>query len=79
MRLATDSVGLVSPRSTWLSIGADTPERSARSRSDSAIASRSARTRGPIWVWASSCSAVVMKRLYVIAYARLGTMRECKI
>ena len=32
MRLATCSVGLVSPRSTWLSIGALTPLRSARSR-----------------------------------------------
>jgi hypothetical protein len=49
IRLATWSVGLVSPRSTWLSIGADTPERSARSRSERSIASRSARTRGPMW------------------------------
>ena len=32
IRAATCSVGLVSPRSTWLSIGAETPERSARSR-----------------------------------------------
>ena len=44
---ATDSVGLVSPRSTWESIGAETPQRSARSRSERSIASRSARTRGP--------------------------------
>ena len=35
MRAATASVGLVSPRSTWESIGAETPERSARSRSES--------------------------------------------
>ena len=49
IRPATDSVGLVSPRSTWLSICADTPLRSARSRSERSIASRSARTRGPIW------------------------------
>ena len=42
MRPATGSVGLVSPRSTWLSIGALTPERSARSRSERSIASRSA-------------------------------------
>ena len=34
IRVATDSVGLVSPRSTWESIGADTPQRSARSRSE---------------------------------------------
>ena len=32
MRLATVSVGLVSPRSTWESIGAETPLRTARSR-----------------------------------------------
>src|SRR4051794_26020606 len=63
MRAATDSVGLVSPRSTCDSIGADTPERSARSRSDRSIASRSARTRGPMWIWWSSCwSATAMTR-----------------
>src|SRR4051794_3149252 len=44
---ATASVGLVSPRSTCDSIGADTPERSARSRSEKPIPSRSARMRGP--------------------------------
>src|SRR3954451_9806139 len=44
---ATASVGLVSPRSTCESIGADTPERSARSRSEKPIPSRSARMRGP--------------------------------
>ena len=37
MRAATVSVGLVSPRSTCESIGALTPLRSARSRSDSAL------------------------------------------
>ena len=47
MRVATCSVGLVSPRSTWESIAELTPQRSASSRSDSPIASRSARTRGP--------------------------------
>src|SRR3954447_16569286 len=47
MRAATASVGLVSPRSTWESIGAETPQRSARSRSESDIASRSALILGP--------------------------------
>ena len=45
IRAATASVGLVSPRSTWESIGALTPQRSARSRSDRSIASRRAFTR----------------------------------
>ncbi len=48
MRAATVSVGLVSPRSTCESIGALTPLRTARSRSDSPEASRSAFTRAPI-------------------------------
>ena len=48
MRVATVSVGLVSPRSTWESIGALTPLRTARSRSDSEEASRSAFTRAPM-------------------------------
>ena len=48
MRVAICSVGLVSPRSTCESIGALTPQRSARSRSERPIASRSARTRAPI-------------------------------
>ena len=68
MRLAIASVGLVSPRSTWLSIGALTPERSARSRSDRSIASRSARTRGPMWIAFSNSSIVAMRQAYVIAY-----------
>src|SRR3954453_8797853 len=59
IRLATASVGLVSPRSTWLSIGALTPLRSARSRSERPIPSRSALTR---------CPCI---RAYVIAYACL--------
>src|SRR4051794_23356731 len=58
MRLAICSVGLVSPRSTWLSIGALTPPRSARSRSERSIASRRARTRGPMWTCVSSTSAI---------------------
>src|SRR5436190_9409535 len=41
------SVGLVSPRSTCESIGALTPLRSARSRSDRPSAARSAWTRRP--------------------------------
>src|SRR4051794_40272026 len=56
MRPATDSVGLVSPRSTWDSMGADTPLRSARSRRDRAMPSRRARMRGPT----SSCSATAV-------------------
>ena len=50
MRAATASVGLVSPRSTCESIGAETPERSARSRSDRppprAAPGRAGRSRG---------------------------------
>src|SRR4051812_45920127 len=48
IRSATAIVGLVSPRSTWLSIWAETPLRSARSRSERLIPSRSSRTRRPI-------------------------------
>ena len=44
---ATASVGLVSPRSTCDSIGALTPLRSARSRSERSIASRRLLTRAP--------------------------------
>src|SRR3712207_2428706 len=65
MRPATVSVGLVSPRSTCESIGAETPQRSARSRSDSPIASRSAFTRGPM---VSGTSIAVTIHPYVIAY-----------
>ena len=61
MRPAIVSVGLVSPRSTCESIGAETPERSARSRSERSIDSRSARTRDPTGVPTSI-------RAYVIAY-----------
>src|SRR4051812_11402879 len=61
MRLATASVGLVSPRSTCESIGALTPLRSARSRSDRSIASRRARTRGPMWICDSSWSMSAMR------------------
>ena len=53
MRAATDSVGLVSPRSTCESIGALTPLRPESSRSDSAEASRSALTRAPITAWST--------------------------
>src|SRR3954452_11305857 len=59
MRAATCSVGLVSPRSTWLSMGADTPERSDRSRSERSIASRSAFTRGPTAEMAGSAAAAI--------------------
>src|SRR3954464_1616553 len=47
MRSATWSVGLVSPRSTCESIGAETPDRTASSRSESREDSRRARTREP--------------------------------
>ena len=65
MRAATCSVGLVSPRSTCESIGAETPERSARSLRDRSIASRRALMRLPM---AGIGSAAVAIRLYVIAY-----------
>ena len=48
MRAATVIVGLVSPRSTCESIGALTPLRTARSRNERPLASRSAFTRSPI-------------------------------
>src|SRR4051812_28445277 len=57
---ASAIVGLVSPRSTWESIGALTPLRSARSRRERPIASRRALTRGP------------SIRTYVIAYEHKG-------
>src|SRR3954469_21279757 len=63
MRLATASVGLVSPRSTWLSIGALTPLRCARSRRDRPMPSLSALTRSP-------CI-----RAYVIAYGLADAIR----
>src|SRR3954454_10589140 len=66
MRAATCSVGLVSPRSTWLSIGADTPERSARSRRERSIASRRTFTRGPTEIASGSADAAI--RVYVITY-----------
>src|SRR5204863_4921232 len=44
---------------------ADTPERSARSRRERSIASRSARTRGPT----GANSATALKGAYVITYA----------
>src|SRR4051794_39844344 len=69
MRAAICSVGLVSPRSTCESIGADTPERSARSRSDRSIASRSARTRGP--------TVVTAIQSYVIANMQLPDVLVC--
>ncbi len=56
MREATVNVGLVSPRSTCESIGALTPLRAARSRSERSAASRSAFTRAPI-TFGSSGSA----------------------
>src|SRR4051794_9068556 len=59
MRLATCRVGLVSPRSTWLSIGAETPERSARSRSERSIASRRAFTRGPTAATVGSAAVAI--------------------
>ena len=55
---ATASVGLVSPRSTWESIGAETPLRSARSRSERSIPSRSARMRDPTDGRSAACAAI---------------------
>ena len=60
IRPATASVGLVSPRSTCDSIGAETPDRSARSRSDRLHASRSARIRAPT---AAGCVATAVTAL----------------
>ena len=74
MRVATCSVGLVSPRSTCESIGALTPQRSARSRSDRPIASRRARTRPPI-VGDGGGVDVAHVRAYVITYSRIGRRR----
>src|SRR4051794_9259222 len=57
--LATCNVGLVSPRSTCESIGAETPDRSASSRSERSIASRSAFTRGPTAAMVGSTAAAI--------------------
>src|SRR6202035_5088321 len=57
MRAATARVGLVSPRSTCESIGALTPLRSARSRSDSEELSRNAFTRAPITIGSRGSAA----------------------
>jgi hypothetical protein len=85
MRPATASVGLVSPRSTCESIGALTPERSARSRSDKSIASRSARTRGPIASAIASFGALLVAaaaiegvRYHVHPYRLLARPREAR-
>ena len=68
--LATCSVGLVSPRSTCESIGAETPERSASSRSERSIASRSAFTRGPTAAMVgSAAAAITLVRYHVRAAA----------
>ncbi len=73
IRAATASVGLVSPRSTWLSIGALTPERSARSRSDRPPASRSAFTRGPM-VMAALVSVDVVTVTRTLSRTRVSTL-----
>src|SRR5581483_2130885 len=67
IRPATASVGLVSPRSTCESIGAETPERSARSRSESPMDSRSARTRAPTVPFsvAAAVTACTLSRTFV--------------
>src|SRR5205823_11649313 len=72
-RPATLSVGLVSPRSTWLNIGADTVVRSARSLSDRPMASRRALTRGP----KSGLEPLAVAMLaYVITYVCIGCRRR---
>lgn len=87
MRPATATVGLVSERSTCESMGAETPERSARSRRERSIASRSALTLGPIARAPAPASAgtlsargpavtaVPIRRPYVITYALSPTRR----
>ena len=85
IRAATVSVGLVSPRSTCESIGALTPLRAARSRSDSDEASRSAFTRAPMTLGQAdrrsrrrSALAVctVTIRAYVITRSELSAQRH---
>src|SRR5690349_4492361 len=71
MREATCRVGLVSPRSTWLSIGAETPERSARSRNERSMASRSALTRGPTAATVGSAAAVITSVRYHVQTSAL--------
>ena len=74
---AEASVGLVSPRSTCESIGALTPERSARSRRERPIASRRALIRGPteadgsvvVVVVVATASTVALMKAYAITDA----------
>ena len=70
-------VGLVSPRSTCESIGAQTPERSARSRSERPFASRSAFTRGPMWICDSISSTTRHYGAYVITYSAVTRVQPC--
>ena len=75
---AIANVGLVSPLSTWESIGALTPLRSARSRRERSMASRRLLTRAPTLpsaeiagspsglVWVAFATAA-----YAITYARM--------
>src|ERR1700735_1796922 len=72
MRVAICRVGLVSPRSTWESIGALTPDRSARSRSERSIASRRARTLSPRPLACACAGALVDIRMYAITYGDSG-------
>ncbi len=67
----------MSPRSTWESIGALTPLRSARSRSERSIASRRLLTRAPtpsgVTAVASveACRVALVMVAYVITYGRM--------
>src|SRR3954447_21161094 len=71
MRPATLKVGLVSPRSTCDSMGAETPLRSASSRSDNPMASRSACNRGPM-EWSGAEPLPLAIAAYVITYICIG-------
>ena len=68
MRAATVSVGLVSPRSTCESIGALTPLRPARSRSERSEASRRAFTRAPSTAGSSTSGAAVTVAIVIRPY-----------
>src|SRR5881394_1769144 len=78
MRPATVRVGLVSPRSTCESMGAETPVRSARSRRLRPMASRRAFTRGPTEARCGAATATFRTLSHTFVCQRPGTDVSCQ-